>query len=164
MCYDEIMLKRKYKIMQRIPVTLLCAFIISGCVNLQPSKADLATLTSEFKDANVVVDTDCIFSAPVYNKFIAYRHFGLCLFGDTRLNLYHAGKKPSLAYAWQVGAIKSYAFHIDTFTLVTDKGNFGLVVRDSDKFIAVLHARGIPENTRLPVFRTSDEAPSHWMF
>jgi len=142
----------------------LCALtLIAGCARQPPSPATISALSAEFNAARVVVDSDCIFSAPVKNEFIAYRLFGLCLFSGTQLRLYNGGEKPAMAFAWPVAAIKSYAFHSDTFTLVTDAGNFGLVLKDAPGFIAVLRAQGVPEDSKLPLFRAKDPSPFNWM-
>jgi hypothetical protein len=149
--------------MRQILFTLMFTLQLSGCASQSPTAADVATLTAEFNATNVTVDKDCIYSAPAYDKFIANRLFGLCIFSDTQLNLYYGGAKPSLAFGWRIGAIKAYAFHTDTFTVVTDEGNFGLVVKDADRLIKALRAQGVPENVKLPVFRTNDETLFHWM-
>ena len=137
---------------------LLCA-----CAGQQPSSTTLAAMRAEFAGGTAVVDTDCIFSAPVKNDFIAYRIMGLCLFSDKQLRLYYGGEKPALAFAWPLTSIKSYAFHGDTFSLVTDTGNFGLVLKDAPGLIAALRARGVPENNELPLFRAKDPSPFNWM-
>ena len=149
--------------MRQILVTSLCALLLTGCAHQPPSAEAVAALTAEFAETRVVADTDCIFSAPVKNEFIAYRLYGLCLFSDTQLRLYHGGDKPALAFAWPIGAIKAYAFHADTFTIVTGAGNFGLVVKDAAGLIEVLRAQGVPENANLPVFSAKDPAPFNWM-
>ncbi len=142
----------------------MCALLLTaGCASQLPSAADVAALRAEFAAPRVVVDTDCIFSGPVKDEFIAYRRFGLCLFSDTQLRLYYRGKKPTLAFAWPVGAIKAYALHTDVFTFVTDAGNFGLVIKDAPGFVAVLRAQGVPENAKLPEFSSKDPAPWSWM-
>jgi len=137
--------------------------LAAGCSRQPPSPATISALSAEFNAARVVVDTDCIFSAPVKNEFIAYRLFGICIFSDTQLRVYYGGEKPALAFAWPIAAIKSYAFHTDTFTLVTDAGNFGLVVKDAPGFLAVLRARGVREDSGLPLFRAKDPSPFNWM-
>ena len=58
-------------------------------------------------------------------------------------------------------AIKAYALHTDVFTVVTDAGNFGLVVQDATGFIAALRAQGVPENAKLPEFSAM---PMPWIF
>ena len=114
-----------------------------GCASpLAP--ATLAALRAELQAPQAVADGDCIFSAPIPGDYIAYRLFGLCLFSATRLRLYYGGEKPVLAYDWPIAAIKSWALHGDTFTVATDAGNFGLVLKERAAFIAVLRAQGIP--------------------
>ncbi len=150
--------------MRKTLITPLCILtLLTGCALQPPSAAVIAALTAEFNAPRVVVDSDCIFSAPVRDDFIAYRLFGLCLFSDTQLRLYYGGEKPAQAFAWPVGAIKSYAYHTDTFTLVTDAGNFGLVIKDAAGLIAVLRAHGVTENAKLPVFRSKDQVRFNWM-
>jgi len=142
----------------------LCVLTLAaGCGRQPPSPATISALSAEFNAARVVVDSDCIFSEPVKNEFVAYRRFGLCLFSDTQLRLYYGGEKPAIAFPWPVSAIKSYAYHTDTFTLVTDAGNFGLVLKDAPGFIAVLRAHGVPEDGKLPLFRAKDPSPFNWM-
>ena len=142
----------------------LCALIlVAGCAPQPPSPATISALSADFNAARVVVDTDCIFSAPVKNSFIAYRKFGLCLFSDSQLRLYYGGDKPSLAYSWPIASIISYAFYTDTFVLVTDAGNFGLVVKDAPSFIAVLQKQRVPQDNKLPQFRAKDPSPFAWM-
>lgn len=145
-------------------VLALCALVLAGaCARLPPSPATVAALSAEFGSEPVVADGDCIFSAPVRSEFIAYRLFGLCFFSATQLRLYYGGEKPALAFAWPLAAIKSYALHGDTFTLVTAAGNFGLVVRDASGLVSALRARGVPEDKRLPPFRAKDPSPFHWL-
>ena len=146
---------------------LFCAVCVlavfgAGCAHQIPA-TEIAALSAEFHETPVVVDNDCIFSAPTTGKYAAYRIFGLCMFSDTRLRLYYGGDKPSLAFSWPVTAIKSWAFHTDTFTLVTEAGNFGMVLKDPAAFIAVLRAHGVPENGELPLFRAKDPSPFDWM-
>ena len=120
-------------------------------------------MSAEFHAPTVVVDTDCIFSAPRPNEYKAYRISGLCMFSDTQLRLYYGGKDPSLAYTWQLAAIKSWVLHNDTFTLVTEAGNVGLVIKDADTFAAELRKHGVPENDKLPLYRAKDPSPFLWM-
>ena len=142
---------------------LLSLLLTTGCASRPPSVEVVAALRAEFAAAKVVVDTDCIFSGPVKNEFIAYRHFGFCLYSDTQLRFYFRGDKPILAYAWTVASIKAYALHTNVFTVVTDAGNFGLVIEDAPGLIAVLRARGVPEDVGLPVFSSKDPVPWNWM-
>lgn len=144
---------------------LLCTACVmalgTGCARQVPAVA-IAALSAEF-NAPQMVDSDCIFSEPTPNKYIAYRIHGLCLFSDTQLRLYYGGEKPSLAFAWPITAIKSWAFHTDTFTVVTESGNFGLVLENAAAFITVLRTHDVPENDKLPLFRAKDPSPFHWM-
>lgn len=137
--------------------------LAAGCASRPPSAAALSSLKAELGGRNVVADTACIFSAPVVNAFIGHRHFGVCLFNDSKLRLYDGTEPPKLAFEWPVSAIKAYAFHTDTFTLITSQGNFGLVVDNSTKLIEVLRAHRVPENSKLPVFGAKDPAPWSWM-
>lgn len=145
---------------------MLCAacilVFVTGCARQVPATT-IAALSAEFHAPQVAVDSDCIFSAPTPNKFIAYRIYGLCLFSDTQLRLYYGGEKPELAFAWPINAIKSWALHGDTFTMATESGNFGLVLGDSAAFIAVLRMHGVPEDDKLPLFRAKDTSPFNWM-
>jgi len=134
----------------------------TGCARQIPATA-ITALSAEFNAPQVAVDSDCIFSVPIPKEYIAYRISGLCLFSDTQLRLYYGGEKPLLAFAWPITAIKSWAFHTDTFTVVTEAGNFGLVLKDAAAFIAVLRAHGVPENDKLPLFRAKDPSPFNWM-
>jgi len=150
--------------MRKILVTSLFPLLLAaGCASQPPSAEAVAALTAELAAPKVAVDTDCIFSAPVKNAFIAYRHFGLCLFSGTQLRLYYRGQKPALAFDWRLAAIKSYALHGKVFTLVTDAGNFGLVVEDAPGLVAALRAQRVSENPKLPEFRSKDLAPWFWM-
>lgn len=145
-------------------ISSMCLLLLTtGCATEAPSAAVVAALKAEFAAPQVVVDADCIFSEPVKEEFIAYRHFGLCLFSDSQLRLYHGGNKPALAFAWPIDTIKAYAYHTNIFTVVTDAGNFGLVVKDAPELIAVLRARGVREDAKLPVFSSKDPAPWNWM-
>ena len=144
-------------------ISLCSLLLMTGCANQPPSAAVVAALKAEFTTPQVVVDTDCIFSAPVNDAFIAYRHFGLCLFNDTELRLYYCGNGPSLAFTWSINAFKAYAIHGNIFPVVTGAGDFGLVVNDAPGLVAVLRAHGVPENAMLPVFSFKDPAPWRWM-
>lgn len=149
--------------MRHIFITSLFSLLLTaGCASQPPSTEVVAALKAEFA-APTVVDTDCIFSKPVENEFIANRYFGLCLFSDAQLRLYYRGTKPTLAFSWPIGAIKAYALHGNIFTVVTDAGNFGLVIKDASRFIAALRAQGVPENAKLPVFSSKDPALWNWM-
>lgn len=147
----------------KLILALTALSFAAACARQPPSPATISALSAEFNAAPVVVDSDCIFSAPVKSEFIAYRLFGLCLFSAAQLRLYYGGDKPALAFAWPMAAIKSYAFHGDTFTLVTDAGNFGLVVKDAPGLIAALRAQRVPEDSKLPLFRAKDSSPFSWM-
>jgi len=151
------------KICNKLIIPLCALSLVAGCSQQPPSPATISALSAEFNSARVVVDSDCIFSAPVKNKFVAYRVFGLCLFSDSQLRLYYGGEKPALAFAWSIADIKSYAFYTDTFILVTDAGNFGLVVKDAPGFVAVLQEHRVPEDGKLPQFRAKDPSPFNWM-
>jgi hypothetical protein len=141
-------------------LAVLCSLtLIAGCAGQPPSAATIAALRTEPHMTKAVVDSDCMYSVPVRNQYIAYRLNGLCLFSDSELRLYYGGEKPPLAFALPITAIKSWAFHPDIFTVVTEAGNFGLVLKDSAGFVAVLRAHGIPENDKLPVFRAKDPSP-----
>ena len=142
----------------------LCALtLVAGCASEPPSGATIAALSSEFDTPKVTADKDCLFSPPVRNAYVANRLNGLCLFNDSQLRLYYGGKKASLAYAWPITDIKSWALHSDIFTVVTDSGNFGMVIKDRAGFIAVLRAHNVPENQLLPEYRAKDSVPSSWM-
>jgi len=150
--------------MRRLFLTSMCALLLTaGCASQAPSPEAVAELQAAFAAPRVVVDTDCIFSGPVKNAFVAYRHFGLCLFSDNALRFYYRGEKPALAFAWPVGALKAYALHGNIFTVVTDAGNFGLVIKDTPGLVAVLRAQGVPENATLPEFSSKDPVPWSWM-
>ena len=143
----------------------LCALsLIAGCASEPPSGATIAALSAEFNTPKVIADNDCMFSAPVRNAYVAHRLYGLCLFSDSQLRLYYGGKKPPLAFAWPITDIKSWALHTDIFTVVTEAGNFGLVLKDTAGFIAVLRAHNVPENDKLPEYRAKDTIPTfNWM-
>ncbi len=143
--------------------TLFSLLLAAGCASQPPSPEAVAALKAEFAAPTVKVDTDCIFSRPVKNEFMAYRHFGLCLFSDAELRFYYRGEKPTLAFSSPVGAIKAYALHGKVFTVVTNAGNFGLVINDAPGLIAALRAQGVPENANLPEFSSRDPAPWFWM-
>ncbi len=85
------------------------------------------------------------------------------MFNEAELRLFSDGDKPSLRSAWTMKSIKSYRLHDDTFTVVTDQGNFGLVVKESSKLAAILQKNRIRENSKLPVFESNDPAPWSWM-
>ena len=145
-------------------VTLLCALMLAtGCASRPPSAEVMNSLKKGLGGGNVVADTTCIFSAPVVNAFTAYRQFGVCLFNDSKLHLYYGNEAPKLAFEWPISAIKAYAFHTDTFTLITSQGNVGLVVNNPTKLMEVLHAHGVPEDSKLPIFGAKDPAPWSWM-
>ena len=145
-------------------LALFALLLTAGCASQPPSPELVSALQAEFASARVVADTDCIFSGPVKNEFRAYRHFGLCLYSDTQLRLYYGGTQPKLAYSWPIGAIKAYALHRSIFTLVTDAGNFGMVVDNAPGFVAALRARGVRENAKLPEFSSKDPAPWNWFW
>ena len=148
-----------------LPALSLAIALMSvvGCASEPPSAAAIAALRTDFDSPKVVADNDCMFSAPVRNAYIAYRLNGLCLFSDSQLRLYYAGNWPPLAFAWPITDIKSWALHGDIFTVVTEGGNFGLVLKDRAGFIAVLRAHNVPENEKLPEYRAKDTAPFSWM-
>lgn len=148
--------------MPRAVCILALGTLGAGCVHRVPTAA-IAALSAEFHAPQVIVDSNCIFSAPTPHKYIAYRIQGLCLFSDTQLRLYYGGEKPELAFAWPITAIKSWALHGDTFTMVTESGNFGLVLKDSPAFIGVLRMHGVYEDNNLPLFRAKDTSPFNWM-
>lgn len=148
---------------KNLMLTLGALALIAGCASEPPSGATIAALSAEFDTPKVVVDNDCLFSAPVRNAYIANRLNGVCLFDDSQLRLYYGGKKPPLAFAWPITDIKSWALHTDIFTVVTEAGNFGLVLKDTAGFVAVLRAHNVPENNKLPEYRARDSVPSSWM-
>ena len=150
--------------MRRFLYCAACTLLLSaGCARQMQSPETIAALSAELRAPKVAVDSDCIFSAPMPGQYIAYRIFGLCMFSGAELRLYHGGAKPALAYSWPVTALKSWAFHGDTFTIVTEVGNFGLVLKDASAFIAVLRANRVPENDKLPIYRARDTSPFNWM-
>jgi len=146
-------------------ILALCALtLIAGCASEPPSGATIAALSKDFDAPKVIADNDCMFSAPVRNAYAAQRLYGFCLFSDSQLRLYYAGKKPPLAFAWPIADIKSWALHTDIFTVVTEAGNFGLVLKDTAGFVAVLRAHNVPENDKLPEYRAKDALPAFsWM-
>jgi hypothetical protein len=148
----------------RIPLGLL-TIVLAGCASTSPSPETIATLTHQFAPATstLTIDSDCIFSAPVRNSFKGSRQFGMCMFNEAELRLFSDGIKPSLKSAWPIKSIKSYVLHDDTFTVVTDQGNFGLVVKESGKLAAIFQRNRIRENSKLPVFESNDPAPWAWM-
>lgn len=150
--------------MRKQIVLVSCAVsLLAGCANAPPSAATMAALRTDFDTPKVVADNDCMFSAPKRNAYIADRLNGLCLFSDSQLRLYYGGKTTPLAFAWPIADIKAWALHSDVFTVVTESGNFGLVLKDAAAFVAVLRAHKIQEDDKLPEYRARDTQPSSWM-
>jgi hypothetical protein len=144
---------------------LLCALLLAaaGCASRSPSADVVNSLKAGLGGRNVVGDAKCVFSAPVVNAFTAYRHFGVCLFNDSKLHFYDETELSKLAFEWPISVIKAYAFHTDTFTLITSQGNVGLVINNPTRLIEVLRAHGVPEDSKLPIFGSKDPAPWSWM-
>jgi hypothetical protein len=148
----------------RIALILLSG-VIAGCATPRSSPETIAALSRQFTPdvSSLSIDSDCIFSAPVRNSFKGSRQFGTCMFNEAELRLFSDGNKPSLKSAWVMKSIKSYRLHDDTFTVVTDQGNFGLVVKEHGKLAEIFKRNRIRENSKLPVFESNDPAPWSWM-
>jgi hypothetical protein len=146
-------------------VLVLLTSVMAGCATPRSSPETIAALARQFTpdSSSLSIDSDCIFSAPVRNSFKGSRQFGLCMFSEFELRLFSSGETPKLKSIWAMKSIKSYGLHDDTFTVVTDQGNFGLVVKERGKLAEIFQRNRIRENSKLPVFESSDAAPWSWM-